>query len=121
LYVFQDKLLYFPDVPVGYRAKMLDPTDFGLPEPESHFLTMRDGVKVHVWLFVHGDRSSRPTVIFFHGNAGNMSFRSENFRALFRECAAHVVAVEYRGFGLSEGSPSEPQLRSDAAEVRKRR
>lgn len=129
LYVFQHKLLYFPDVPSGYRTHMLNPTDFGLPEPESHFVTMRDGVKIHVWLFVHGPDArpskymvsaglkSRPTVIFYHGNAGNMSFRNDNFRALFHECGANVVAVEYRGYGLSEGTPSEEALRSDAIEV----
>ncbi len=129
LYVFQDKLLYFPDVPAGYRSKILDPKDSGLPEPESHLLRMSDGVKVHVWLFVHGADSrpsrhmaeaglrTRPTVIFYHGNAGNMSFRNDNFRALFFACGANVVAVEYRGFGLSEGSPSEELLRSDAVQV----
>jgi hypothetical protein len=115
LFMFQHKLLYFPDVPAGYRTKMLNPTDFGLPEPESHMLQMRDGVKVHVWLFIHSANSrpskqmagsgiaTRPTVVFYHGNAGNMSFRNDNFRALFLECGANVVAVEYRGFGMSEG------------------
>ncbi len=119
LYVYQHKLIYFPDVPAGYWAKLLDPADFGLPAPESHMLKMSDGVHVHVWVFVHTDRLARlrPTVIFFHGNAGNMSFRNDNFRALFRECGANVVAVEYRGFGLSEGVPGETEMRSDAAEV----
>jgi pimeloyl-ACP methyl ester carboxylesterase len=120
LYFYQHKLIYFPDVPVGHRAKLLDPADFSLPPPESHMLPMRsDGVKVHVWVFVHGDSLARgrPTVVFFHGNAGNISFRNDNFRALFRECGCNVVAVEYRGFGLSEGVAGEPELRSDAVEV----
>ncbi len=46
-----------------------------------------------------------------------MSFRLENFRALYRTCDANVLAVEYRGYGLSEGTPGEAAFRSDVAEV----
>lgn len=119
LFFYQHRLIYFPDVPAGFRTKMLDPRDSGLSEPEAHMLRMSDGVHVHVWVFAHETNArSRPTVVFLHGNAGNMSFRNDNFRALFHRCRANVVAVEYRGFGLSEGSPSdEARLRADAAEV----
>lgn len=49
--------------------------------------------------------------------AGNISFRSDNFRGLYREADANVVAVEYRGYGLSEGTPGEAAIRADMEEV----
>ena len=111
--------MYFPDMPAGQRRTMLDPVaEFGLPQPESVMLRMADGTRVHIWLFLHaGSSRSRPTVVFYHGNAGNMSFRGDNFRGLFHSTGANVVAVEYRGFGLSEGVPGQPAFLSDAIEA----
>ena len=81
-------------------------------------LPMRDGVKVHLWLFLHPSTSrTTPTIIFFHGNAGNLSFRGDNYRGLYHDCGFNVLAVEYRGFGLSGGVPGEALFRSDALEV----
>jgi fermentation-respiration switch protein FrsA (DUF1100 family) len=103
----------------GHRANLLPAAEFGLPDPESIMLPMADGVKVHLWLFLHDADVSRQrgTVIFFHGNAGNLSFRNENYRGLFHEAGLNVLAVEYRGFGVSEGVPGEAQMTSDALEV----
>ena len=78
---------------------------------------MKDGVAVHLWLFTHVRSKMKKTLMFFHGNAGNMSFRLENFKALFHRCDVNVLAVEYRGYGLSEGTPGEEKLKSDAVEV----
>lgn len=136
------KLSITLQVPVGYRTHMLVPREYQLPEPEETFLMMRDNVRVHLWLFAHLDSRKKKTVIFFHGNAGasfgqwdllflfpsfasqtrpisigNMSFRLENFRQLFRECDVNVLAVEYRGYGLSEGYPEQSLMCGDAEEV----
>lgn len=80
---------------------------------------MSDGVRVHLWLFMHAGAKNKKTVMFFHGNAGNMSFRLDNFKALFHRCDVNVLAVEYRGFGLSEGTPGEAKLKTDSEEVLK--
>lgn len=56
-----------------------------------------------------------PTMIFFHGNAGNISHRLLNVSEMYRaglEC--NVFLVEYRGYGLSEGEPTEEGLMLDA-------
>ena len=96
---------------------MLPPSEVGLPDPENVFLPMKDGIKVNLWLFLQPNSKYVPTVIFFHGNAGNMSFRNENFKALYSQCEVNVLAVEYRGFGLSDGVPGQASLISDAVEV----
>ncbi len=70
LYFFQHKLIYFPDIPMGYRRHMLAPSEFGLPAPLDVMLPMRDGVKIHLWLFTHGKPRAKNTIIFLHGNAG---------------------------------------------------
>lgn len=48
-----------------------------------------------------------PTIIFFHGNAGNISHRLDNVAELMAATGCHVLMVEYRGFGLSSGTPSQ--------------
>ena len=53
------------------------------------------------------------TVLFFHGNAGNISHRMEKL-ALFRELGADVLIVDYRGYGSSTGRPGERGLYLDA-------
>jgi abhydrolase domain-containing protein 13 len=67
-----------------------------------------------------------PTIIYFHGNAGNISHRLRNAAELFREVKCNILLVEYRkkfnnlkkgGYGISEGYPSEKGLKLDA-EVR---
>lgn len=60
-----------------------------------------------------------PTVVFCHGNSGNLRFpkaRGERFRAL-HEAGAHLWAFDYRGFGLSAGKPSERSVYEDAEAV----
>jgi pimeloyl-ACP methyl ester carboxylesterase len=57
-----------------------------------------------------------PTVLFCHGNSGNLRFpraRGERFLAL-HQAGAHLWAFDYRGYGLSEGTPSEGRVYEDA-------
>ena len=54
------------------------------------------------------------TLIFFHGNAGNLSHRLPNIKELVNRCHVNVFILSYRGYGKSEGSPSENGLIIDA-------
>ena len=54
------------------------------------------------------------TIIFFHGNAGNIGHRLQNALGLYSVLNANVVMVEYRGYGKSEGSPSESGFYQDS-------
>jgi fermentation-respiration switch protein FrsA (DUF1100 family) len=61
---------------------------------------------------VPGD--SDVTWLWFHGNAGNISDRLENLRQLHDEVGVGVFLIDYRGYGRSEGSPSEEGTYRDA-------
>lgn len=79
------------------------PADSGFPYEELR-LTAADGTRLHAWL-VPGPEGGR-TVVFFHGNAGNISHRMEKLR-LLRGLGLSVLLFDYRGYGQSEGRPGE--------------
>mmetsp|Transcript_4385 Transcript_4385/g.7824 ORF Transcript_4385/g.7824 Transcript_4385/m.7824 type:complete len:345 (-) Transcript_4385:434-1468(-) len=62
-----------------------------------------------------GHRRRRPTLLFFQENAGNISYRLPFFKALIEYLNCNIYAISYRGYGLSEGKPSEAGLKRDAA------
>jgi len=89
-------------------------------------LAAEDGVAIEAWWIPFrgpADDDRGITVVTFHGNAGTMSDRLEHTR-LLHDLGVSVLAVEYRGYGNSEGEPSEEGLAMDAraglAEARRR-
>ncbi|KIM43444.1 hypothetical protein M413DRAFT_443384 [Hebeloma cylindrosporum] len=58
--------------------------------------------------------ASRPTIIMFHGNGGNLGHRIPLAGIFFKRMRCNVLMMCYRGYGHSEGSPSEKGLRIDA-------
>lgn len=109
LWLGQGRMIYFPQEP----GRMLEstPAALGLAHEEVALLT-GDGVRLHGW-YVPAPRS-RASMLFFHGNAGNVSHRLESLR-LFHELGLDVLIVDYRGYGRSEGSPDEQGTYRDAA------
>ena len=98
VYLFQAKLVYMP-----YRELVSSPDAIGLPyEPVT--LHADDGVKLSAW-FVPADKA-RAVVLFCHGNAGNISHRLDTLR-LFHGLRLSTLIFDYRGYGESEGKPSE--------------
>ena len=71
--------------------------------------TTSDGVRLHGWLF----RAGEPLLIWFHGNAGNITERAPTAAELARR-GISVLLFDWRGYGKSEGSPSEGGLFRDA-------
>jgi len=108
MWVFQDRLLYLPEV--GGRDLEATPADIGLDYKDLELETA-DGVRIHGW-FVPAERE-RAVVLFFHGNAGNISHRLDTLR-MFRELGLSVLLLDYRGYGRSEGRPSEEGTALDA-------
>ena len=108
LYFYQDALLYFPDQPESSRVFVQTPHKFGLPF-ENFYLKTRDGIRINVMLIKQPAPrlAVAPTVLFFHGNAGNIGHRLINSHALYKNCGCNVFLVEYRGYGRSDGAPSE--------------
>lgn len=88
---------------------------FSLPY-ESVTTRSLDGIQIHMY-FIHQPKERQrnaPTIIFFHGNAGNMGHRLQNCVGLYHNLHCNILLVEYRGYGLSEGNPSEEGLYMDA-------
>lgn len=108
VYLVQPRLLYYPDVPT--RELTATPARIGLGY-ESVTLSTDDGVRLGAWFIPHP--APRATLLFFHGNAGNLSHRLESIR-LFHELGLAVFIIDYRGYGESEGRPTEAGTYLDA-------
>jgi fermentation-respiration switch protein FrsA (DUF1100 family) len=100
-----ERLIFFPTSGVDLRPEQLG------VEGQELFLTTEDGVRLHAF-FLPAAGASR-ALLFLHGNAGNASHRLPNAAALAR-LGIHVLLPDYRGYGLSEGRPSEAGVYADA-------
>ena len=98
--------IYYPD-----PHWIITPAELGL-EAEEVLLSPESGIRLHAWFFPH----LRPlaTLLFCHGNAGNVSHRLENVYHLLRS-GFQVLLFDYRGYGHSSGEPSEAGLYRDGA------
>jgi fermentation-respiration switch protein FrsA (DUF1100 family) len=104
-YVFQSRLVFFPA-----RQMAGDPGDVGL-EFEDVWLPSGSGKRIHGW-FVPA-KVPRATLLFFHGNAGNISHRLESIKQ-FVDLQLSVLIIDYHGYGQSEGKPSERATYQDS-------
>lgn len=111
-YFFQDRLLYHPEDNSQSRVYVQVPAAVDLPFEEI-FIRSIDGVLIHMYFIPQADVSSAPTIVFFHGNAGNMGHRLQNAAGLYLKLSCNILMVEYRGYGLSKGYPSEKGICMD--------
>ena len=121
LVLFEKRLVFFPQIP-GRLTGDWSPPDLA---HEEVWLTAADGVRLNAWwipsyatrVSTEGRLSTAtgdmPTFLCFHGNAANIAWRADVYRFL-RDLPANVLAVEYRGYGRSEGNPSESGIYLDA-------
>lgn len=108
LYFNQTNMIHLPDLPT--RQVGATPQQIGL-EYERVELTTDDGVSLEGW-FLPTERP-RATLLFFHGNAGNISHRLDSLD-LFHRLGLAVFIIDYRGYGNSEGEPTEAGIYLDA-------
>lgn len=106
VWAFQGRLLYQP---MG-RTLVGNPSGMGL-EWQDVWLTAADDVRLHAWWIP--SRASRGVLLFFHGNAGNISHRLYSIDQ-FNRLGLSVLIVDYRGYGQSDGRPSEQGTALDA-------
>jgi uncharacterized protein len=78
---------------------------------EDRWLTTADGTRLNAWWFPKA--GARFATVFLHGNAGNVTHRIDHAQAVLDAGSAFLV-VDYRGYGKSEGHPSERGLYEDA-------
>ncbi len=112
IYLMQPRLLFLPGV--AGRDLTVTPEAVNLPYSDV-FLQTEDGETLHGWWLPHDQhqKSTTATVLFFHGNAGNVSHRLDSLR-IFNDLGLSVMIIDYRGYGLSTGKPSEPGVYRDA-------
>lgn len=115
MYHAEDHFLYNPYLPSHSRVFVPNPSMHKLPYENVQVCTS-DGVLLNMF-FIHQMEDKQrhcPTVVFFHGNAGNMGHRLQNCLGLYHNLHCNILMVEYRGYGFSEGQPSEEGLYIDA-------
>jgi len=100
LMIFEGKLIYFPKKG-GVNSS----------PGEEVWLTAADGVKIHGWYLPHP--KARATILHLHGNAGNLEDRRDLVRGM-QELGVNVMAIDFRGYGKSEGDPDETGLYADS-------
>ena len=106
MYIFQRAVMY--PAPQTMRVA---PAAAGFPQAQEHVLDTADGEKIIVWHVP--PQAAKPVVIFFHGNGEVIAWRVPRLREL-AAAGIGVIAVSYRGYGGSTGSPSEAGLIADA-------
>jgi pimeloyl-ACP methyl ester carboxylesterase len=98
--------LYWPmRYPAGYWQAQA-----GL-EARDVWLRASDGVRIHAWW--KAAREARVATLFLHGNGGNLTHRADHLREI-AAAGSDVLILDYRGYGRSDGSPSERGLYADA-------
>jgi fermentation-respiration switch protein FrsA (DUF1100 family) len=105
LYFLQSRLVYFP------TSEMVARPDAAGMDCQDVWLETTDGVKLFAW-YVPAEKPVG-TVLFCHGNGGNISHRLHTIYALNR-LALNVLIFDYRGYGRSEGTPTEAGTYLDA-------
>jgi hypothetical protein len=83
---------------------------------DAYFLT-EDKLQLHGWHLPHEDKVA--VVLFAHGNTGNVTTQAETLRLLHDRHRLSVMTFDYRGYGRSEGIPSEEGILRDARAARK--
>ena len=105
MYLQQSSMIFFP-----YATLDQTPAEWGLVY-EDVFVDTEDGVRLHGWYIPrHG---SKQALLFFHGNAGNISHRGASVE-IFHRLGLNVFIFDYRGYGKSQGKPDEKGLYKDA-------
>jgi uncharacterized protein len=104
---FESRLVFFPNYPGRLEG---DWHPRSLPV-EDVWLTSSDGTKLHAWWIPN--QQAKFTFLAFHGNASNIANRAPVYEFI-TSLPANVLALEYRGYGHSEGSPTEAGVYRDA-------
>jgi uncharacterized protein len=103
----EEKFIFFPS------AEILEtPRNYSLSFDDVYFKT-EDGVTLNGWFVAYPGAST--TVLWFHGNGGNIGHRVEHLKLLHDRLKVHIFIFDYRGYGKSEGKPSELGTYQDGA------
>ncbi|XP_053992916.1 uncharacterized protein LOC128883997 [Hylaeus volcanicus] len=119
LWYYQERLLFHPHTPSGMDTPDKNPEPMQNPgqmnmQYEDVYFSTSDNVCLHGWFIKETKKGSDITILFFQGNAGNIGLRLPNVLRFVNLCFVNVFIVSYRGYGYSQGRPSEEGLYLDA-------
>lgn len=109
--LFENRVVYASP---ASRTLVKTPKDYFMPNYEDLTIPTEDGNTIHAWLIKRRDPRSFPTIIHFHGNACNISHVLYDALGMFQKVKANILLVDYRGYGMSEGTPTQTGLLFDA-------
>ena len=98
IYFYQSKFIYYPDENIAATPELLS------LEYKELTLSTIDNIAINAWWIPHPE--ARATLLFLHGNAGNISHRLDSIN-IFHQLSLSVLIIDYRGYGKSNGEPSE--------------
>ncbi|GAB2267753.1 Alpha/beta hydrolase domain-containing protein wav2 [Dionaea muscipula] len=113
LVAFQERLVYVPVLPGLSKSYPFTPDRLRLLY-EDVWLRSSDGVRLHAWFIKLLPQCRGPTILFFQENAGNIAHRLEMIRIMLQRLRCNVFMLSYRGYGESDGSPSQHGITKDA-------
>lgn len=105
MFAFQRQLQYFP------TNRAPSPADAGFDGAEEHVLTAADGTRILLWYAPAPEGA--PTILYFQGNGGEIADRADRW-SFYRDAGFGTAFLSYRGYGGSEGRPTEAGLHQDA-------
>lgn len=106
LYLFQRHLIYHP------ARSNITPKQAGLANAQSIQLKTKDGIAIQAW-YHPAKPPEKITILYLHGNTGHLGHRVGRIKA-YLNAGLGVMLLSYRGYGASEGKPSEQGLYHDA-------
>mmetsp|Transcript_21178 Transcript_21178/g.25036 ORF Transcript_21178/g.25036 Transcript_21178/m.25036 type:complete len:340 (+) Transcript_21178:69-1088(+) len=116
---YQENILYIPVIQ-GWKTPADNPSGYQSPSQqrlkyEDIYFKTSDGLKLHGWFIpsTASDANKQPTLLFCHENAGNIGLRIPEFQKINSLLRVNQFVFDYRGYGFSEGIPSEEGLIED--------
>lgn len=120
LYVNQSKLIYPSWVNNG-KTVVDKPTELQyselLPYFKETYITTSDNIKLQVYTFNKPNYTDKKTLLIFRPNAGNIGHSLPRINYMFHKYDFNVVIWSYRGYGFSEGTPSEEGIKKDCKAI----
>lgn len=125
VYFMQNRMLYIPDAPnAAFKYPENNPRMYRNPAERNMLyddvsITTSDNVVLRGWFIKQKNPIQHETIIFFHENAGNIGNRLACFESLYFELEVNILVIGYRGYGHSQGVPTEQGLEFDAEAMMK--
>jgi uncharacterized protein len=102
-----ERFIFFPSAAIEAT-----PNDYGVDYEDVYFTTA-DNVRLNGWFVPYA--AAQTTLLWFHGNGGNISHRARGAMLLHNKVKANIFMIDYRGYGRSEGVASEAGTYEDAS------